>query len=242
MFDWLLLPVDPSQAHDIGTFVSWHGRLMMIGWGVLLPLGVFIARFLKIWPNQNWPRQLDNQRWWMSHLTLQWMGTLLVAAGFFLVWKAGYVLSGESTWHRWFGFLALTLLVLQVGSGLLRGTKGGPTDPAPDGSLWGDHYNMSRRRIVFEVCHKSVGYMALLCAAAAIGTGLWGVNAQRWIVALIAIWWLALACFAVAFQRKGRCIDTYQAIWGPEKQHPGNLLRPIGIGVHRYSAEWKEKQ
>ncbi len=95
---------------------------------------------------------------------------------------------------------------------------------------------------MFEVCHKSVGYIAMVCAAAAICTGLWDVNAQRWIVALIAIWWLVLVGLAIIFQRQGRCVDTYQAIWGPEEQHPGNSMKPIGIGIHRYNAEWNEEQ
>ena len=34
-------------------------------------------------------------------------------------------------------------------------------------------------------------------------------------------------------QRQGRCIDTYQAIWGPDPRHPGNRLKPVGWGVRR---------
>lgn len=240
--DWVLSPIDPTRVHEIGWAVSWHGRLMVTGWGIMLPLGVFIARFFKIWPNQNWPEQLDNQNWWISHLALQWIGALLVLIGFSLIWWLNGGLSDQDSWHRRFGIGALALLVFQVFSGIFRGSKGGPTDHAPDGTWWGDHYNMSRRRTVFEHCHKSLGYLALLCAAAAILTGLWEVNAQRWIIALILLWWLALLSFAIVFQRSGRAVDTYQAIWGPDEQHPGNSLKPIGFGVHRHGPQRNGKQ
>ena len=233
MLDWLLSPIDPTRAHEIGFLVSWHGRLMVTGWGVLLPAGVFIARFLKLWPKQNWPEQLHNRNWWRSHLALQWTGALVALIGFGLILSFNNGLSNQDNWHRWFGLSALALLLIQVLGGVFRGTKGGPTDPAADGTIWGDHYNMSRRRVVFEYCHKSLGYVALLCAAAAIVTGLWDVNAQRWIVVLITLWWLTLASFAIVFQRSKRVVDTYQAIWGLDDKHPGNALKPIGIGIHK---------
>jgi hypothetical protein len=44
MIEWLLAPVDPLRAHDVGLAVAWHGRLMVAAWGVLLPLGVATAR------------------------------------------------------------------------------------------------------------------------------------------------------------------------------------------------------
>lgn len=189
--------------------------------GNLLPLGVFVARFLKIWTKQKWPEQLDSKNWWIGHLALQWTGALLVLIGFGLVWSINSGLSSQDNSHRWFGTIALALLVIQVLSGVLRGSKGGPTNPAPDGTWWGDHYNMSRRRVIFEYCHKSLGYLALLCAVVAIMTGLWEVNAQRWIVALISLWWLVLMSFSIVYQRGKRAVDTYQAIWGPDEKHPG---------------------
>jgi hypothetical protein len=37
----------------------------------------------------------------------------------------------------------------------------------------------------------------------------------------------------VSLQRAGRCIDTYQAIWGLDPDLPGNRRRPIGFGIVR---------
>ena len=60
MWDWLLGPIDPSRAHEVGTLISWHARTMVLAWGILAPLAVMIARFFKVLPSQNWPGELDN--------------------------------------------------------------------------------------------------------------------------------------------------------------------------------------
>ncbi len=41
----------------------------------------------------------------------------------------------------------------------------------------------------------------------------------------------------VVLQRAGRCIDTYQAIWGLDPSLPGNRRRPIGLGIVRLRAQ-----
>jgi hypothetical protein len=50
-------------------------------------------------------------------------------------------------------------------------------------------------------------------------------------------WWGLLLIVAARLQRQGRCLDTYQAIWGPSKIHPGNVRQPIGIGVRQVRTE-----
>lgn len=233
MWDWLAASIDPTRPHEIGALVSWHARLMVLGWGVLLPSGVLVARYFKIWPGQDWPRKLDDQKWWHGHLALQWTGSALAVLGLGLViWAAGGP-GGATDLHRGFGWAAMGLLALQVLGGLLRGAKGGPTQPAADGSWRGDHYDMSRRRVVFEYTHKSSGYAALLCAAVAILLGLWEVNAARGLWLMIGVWWFALFAAALFLQHQGRNIDTYQAIWGPDRHHPGNRIKPIGFGIRR---------
>ena len=51
--DWLLAPIDPTRAHEVGLAISWHARLMVLGWGILAPLAVIIARFFKVMPGQD---------------------------------------------------------------------------------------------------------------------------------------------------------------------------------------------
>ena len=230
--DWLLAPIDPSRAHDVGFAVSWHARLMVIAWAVLFPSGILAARFFKIWPMQNWPTELDNTGWWRTHLTTQYVGAvaILLAVALILTMESGSV---AGTWHQVLGWTAVGLCGLQVLSGWLRGSKGGPTAPAPDGSPRGDHFDMTLRRRVFEYLHKSMGYLALLIACSAIFTGLWISNAPNWMWLLLVAWYVLLAVTAIALQRSGRCVDTYQAIWGKDPSLPGNRRRPIGLGIRR---------
>jgi hypothetical protein len=53
----------------------------------------------------------------------------------------------------------------------------------------------------------------------------------------MAVWWLLMLGVFVWLQRDGRCIDTYQAIWGLDAELPGNRRRPIGLGITRGQSE-----
>jgi len=234
MFDWLLSGIDPTRAHDVGFAVSWHARAMVLGWGILAPLAVLIARFFKVMPKQNWPETLDNQVWWRSH----WIGQSLVLClsifGLALVLPADF---SDMSLHRWFGYLVLLLMIVQVALGLLRGSKGGPTAPAPDGSPRGDHYDMTPKRRMFEAMHKTFGYAVLVLAAVTILLGLWDANGPRWMWLSLVIWWIAFICLFAFLQKRGRAIDTYQAIWGTDSAHPGNQRPAPKWGMHRPTEE-----
>jgi len=221
--DWLADSIDESRAHNVPALPAWHARVMVLAWAILLPLGVLIARYFKVWPGQNWPHELDRREWWRAHLYLQCSGAAFAIAGVLLmiIWGDAHE-STDSYWHRLFGWTAMWCLVIQIIGGLIRGSTGGPTYPAPNGSIRGDHYDMTARRKVFEYIHKSIGYLALLSASAAIIAGLWMLNAPRWMWLSIQTWWLALIIASIVFERAGRAVETYQAIWGPDPQHPGN--------------------
>lgn len=230
--DWLLAPIDAARPHDLDFYVSWHGRLMVLAWGVAFPIGIMIARFFKITPGQDWPNELDNTFWWRSHLSTQYSGGALMAVAFVLIWLAPGR-EGSADHHMIAGYAVLGLGVIQFITGWLRGSKGGPTDRAPDGSLHGDHYDMTRHRRLFEHYHKTVGYALLAVAFATVCSGMWAANAVRWMWVGLALWWGGLAVAFAVLQRKGYAVDTYQAIWGADKGLPGNKIRPIGWGVRR---------
>lgn len=234
MLDWLMSPIDPSRAHAVSGWIAWHGRLMVLAWAVLVPLGILAARFFKITPKQDWPRRLDNPGWWHAHRSLQYAaGILMLLATCAAIVALGR--PGLTGMHAACGWSVLALAAVQYTGGWLRGSKGGPTAPAPDGSLRGDHYDMTTRRRLFEYVHKSVGYLAWLLACLSIATGLWRANAPVGFWLMIAGWWaLCILAFAT-LQRRGRAVDTYQAIWGADASHPGNWLRPIGWGVRKLS-------
>lgn len=236
LVDWFMLPIDPARGHSVEGLVAWHGRLMVLAWGVLVPIGVIVARFFKITPRQHWPLHVDNQAWWIAHRVCQYVAaaTTVVALGFILAELGSPMASGL---HALFGWTVVALLCIQLLGGWFRGTKGGPTHPAPDGTLRGDHYDMTRRRRIFERLHKGAGYLVLLVSACAIGTGLWRVNAPRGFWLLIGSWWVLCAIIFAVLQRRGFAIDTYQAIWGPDRAHPGNTIAPIGWGIRRLGSE-----
>lgn len=250
MLDWLMAPLSGSLVHHVDPWVAWHARAMVLAWGLLLPLGALAARYLKIAPGQDWPRELDHPLWWHLHRALQYGGLTLAAVGVLLVWPGAAASPGGPAGaapgstvaalqlpfdsvglHGTLGWCVMALGAIQLASGWLRGSKGGPTGR----SMRGDHYDMSLRRRLFERMHKSLGWLSVALAVTVIGLGLYAADAPRWMPIALALWWFALGVWALRQQRAGRCVDTYQAIWGPDPRHPGNRLRPIGWGVRRSS-------
>jgi len=227
--DWLAAPLSGADTHTLAPWAAWHARCMVLAWGVLLPLGALLARFFKVTPQQDWPRTLDHRGWWHAHRALQWGGVLLMSLGAWLAWGQAYGASTAARLHAWGGWALCALGWLQIAGGLLRGSKGGPGDS----QLRGDHYDMTPRRRAFERAHKSLGWLAVALAVAVIALGLAIADAPRWMALTLAAWWLAFGALFAVLQSRGRCIDTYQAIWGPDPAHPGNQVPPTGWGVRR---------
>ena len=201
------------------TIFYWHGAMMAVAWLVLFPAGVIVARFYKVRPGQDFPAVLDDPVWWNTHRITQSLGTALAAIA---VWLA-YDALGRVDWplrHVQLGAVALALLATQMVSPLLRGTKGGPTDPHADPAdplTWrGDHYDMTLRRRLFEAWHKKFGYVAMAVAVAAVWTGIDTAGLGSWWKIAIV---LAASVFVGAFvglTRGHRRVTTWVAIFGPE--------------------------
>lgn len=237
--EWLLTPMSGSMDHSVGAGTAWHGRLMVLAWLILAPLSIIIARFYKVTANQDWPRVLDNPFWFIAHRRIGYL------AGVFMLIALGAIYWGNGFEFRWLSFhgtVGWSLLLLgavQIIGSAFRGTHGGPVHPMtreaiPPERWHGDHYSMTRRRIVFEYLHKSMGYALLPFIGLAISSGLSVVDAPRWMWAATAGLCLVFVGLFVRLQRQGRCIDTYQAIWGGDRTLPGNRReQPIGWGVRR---------
>ncbi len=229
MWEWLLQPIDAGRAHDLGAVISWHGRVMVLAWGILAPLAVLIARYLKVIPGQDYPAKLDSRIWWNCHRFGQVGAVLLMFVGVGIILQSGGAKSTTGTlWlHTWLGWTMASFGVLQVGSGFLRGSKGGPKDPR---GMRGDHYDMTVRRIVFEVVHKGLGYGILVFAAMTILTGMWQANGPVWMWIVVIGWWIVLLAVAWFFQRLGMAMDSYRAIWGPESPMPRMVSQRTTLG------------
>nr|WP_321985606.1 hypothetical protein [uncultured Lichenicoccus sp.] len=206
-----------------------HGALMLVAWLLLLPLGALIARTRKVTPGQDWPRVVENLTWWWLHRVLQYAGLAVALVGLGVAWRAtGDVAPGML--HVQAGLLVLTLAALQVASTWFRGDKGGPTgthaDPRRPETWRGDHYDMTPRRRAFEAWHKSMGWASILLALATV---LLGLRLYGWpapLVRMAAILTLLQAGIALWLLRTSRGIGTYQALWGPDRRHPGNRPPP----------------
>jgi hypothetical protein len=229
---WLMTPLSGTPDHELAAWAYWHARLMTFAWSFALPLGALVARFHKVRPRQDWPRELDDKRWWRTHWRLQAAGVAIATIGLALVYGRGGGV-GAAGAHHVLGWTTLVIGWAQVVGALLRGSKGGPTEP----SMRGDHYDMTPRRVFFEYAHKTLGWLAMPFAIATTGLGLVIVDAPRWMPIALAAWWLLLIGLFIRWQSAGRCIDTYQAIWGPDAAHPGNTRAPIGWGIVRPSVK-----
>lgn len=229
VWTWLMQGLSGHDHSAPPAWAYWHARLMVVGWSVLIPLGMMVARFFKVWPGQRWPEVLDDPRWWRSHVYLQGMGVSAMTVGLLLAYGRGGEVSSMAFWHHLAGWGLAALGWLQVAAGVLRGSKGGPGTAR----LRGDHYDMTTRRLAFEYLHKSLGWAALPVVAATTAAGLVMLDAPRWMAVLIGSWWAALGVAFVVLQASGRCLDTYQAIWGADPEHPGNARTPVGWRVTR---------
>jgi hypothetical protein len=228
-------------SQEIPNYLAWHARVMVLAWGIFAPVGAVGARYWKIWPGQHWPQQTDHKGWWHLHRFCQWVAAALTLLGVYLIVSATGSLStlgsrvsqyGESSgaqFHFWVGLVLVVAAGAQVLSALLRGSKGGPTEP----QLRGDHFDMTLHRRRFELFHKSLGWLAIFGAIAVIIVGLNMVHAPRWMWLTLGLWWTVLIVLSVHWQHKGQCIDTYQTIWGADPNLPGLTIKPTGWGVRR---------
>ena len=236
LLSWLMTPLSGASTHSIATSVAWHGRLMVLAWGFLLPLAVVLARYYKVMPNQDWPRELDRKFWWHGHRWLAYGASGLTGIGVYLVFQHTAYAGELRQFHSMIGWSLVVLMALQLLGAHLRGSKGGPTSPrlGTDGrilDLHGDHYDMTPRRILFERIHKTLGTAAVCLAFFEIAIGLHLADAPRWMWLGLVMWWLVLAAWVYVLQVNGRCVDTYQAIWGPDPSLPGARVKPFGWGI-----------
>ena len=236
--EWLIAPLSGSLSHQIDPNSYWHGRLMVIAWSLLVPVAIIVARFYKVTPGQNWPTELDNKFWWHMHRYSNIFAVSISIIGIYLVYANNRYVGELRGVHGMLGWLVVLLCFFQLVVTRLRGTKGGPTAPRLDDKgavidLYGDHDNMTLKRKIFEYLHKSLGHILWLLALITTFLGMLVADAPRWMFVSIAVWWTFLLLLSIYLQTKGRCLDTYQAIWGIDKNMPGYSHTPIGWGVNR---------
>ncbi|KNA20238.1 hypothetical protein SOVF_054090 [Spinacia oleracea] len=125
-----------------------HGVLNAISWGILMPLGAIIARYVKAFPSAD-------PAWFYLHVSCQIVAYILGVAG----WGTGLQLGSDSpgivyTLHRNIGIALFCLATLQVFALLLRPNK--------------DH----KYRLYWKVYHHGIGYAVIILSIINIYQGL----------------------------------------------------------------------
>ncbi|CAN6301943.1 unnamed protein product [Urochloa humidicola] len=125
-----------------------HGVLNTVAWGILIPTGAIIARYLRVFESAD-------PAWFYLHIAFQCSGYILGVAG----WGLGLKLGSESVGityhpHRNIGIAIFCLATLQVFALLLRPDK------------------KNKYRFYWNIYHHSVGYSVIVLAAINIFKGL----------------------------------------------------------------------
>ena len=145
------LSPDSSSSSANGWVVA-HGTLMVTSWGLLLPMGVLIAHFL---------RHRDPM-WFLIHRAIQVTGVCLALSGFiiavtqFSVFHPGYFAVAQA--HGYMGCIVMTIGFFQPINAYFRPHKG-------------KEHPRSEKRKYWEWLHKGSGWFAIFLAVPTICIG-----------------------------------------------------------------------
>ncbi|PSS10418.1 Cytochrome b561 and DOMON domain-containing protein [Actinidia chinensis var. chinensis] len=142
-----------------------HGVLNAISWGIMMPVGILIARYVKVF-------EFADPAWFYLHATCQTSAYIIGVAG----WATGLQLGKDSpgiqyTAHRTIGILIFSLATLQVFALLLRPKK--------------EH----KYRLYWNIYHHAIGYTVLVLSIINIFKGFDILNRSddKWEKAYIVI-------------------------------------------------------
>ncbi|XP_066911351.1 uncharacterized protein [Clytia hemisphaerica] len=159
-----------------------HGSLMIIGWGFLLPTGVASARLLKHRPNA---------LWFKIHRIVQVLGLIVAVCGWGVALHNFDVFSGPGTTSYSHGVLGMTVMVL----GLLQPFNALIRPHPPEAGE-----KKALARLIWEIVHKSSGYIAVVLAAVTICFGTFVICCHNtefraaWIVTLAWVLCFSIYC------------------------------------------------
>ncbi|KAK9051787.1 hypothetical protein SSX86_028415 [Deinandra increscens subsp. villosa] len=132
-----------------------HGVLNAISWGIMMPLGAIIARYMRVF-------QSADPAWFYLHVTCQTSAYIIGVAG----WATGIRLGSQSpgiqfTTHRVIGIILFCVATLQVIALLVRPKK--------------EH----KHRIFWNIYHHSLGYTIIILGIINIFKGFGILNPEK---------------------------------------------------------------
>eukprot|EP00979_Chaetoceros_neogracilis_P005916 scaffold1143_cov214-Chaetoceros_neogracile.AAC.6 len=135
--------------------ITAHGVLMIIGWGLLLPTGAIISKFGKHRPND---------LWFKIHRVIQPLGLLLALIAWGIALKNFRALDakGDGSLYYTHAVMGMTTMIL----GIIQ-----PINAIFRPSAAEDGKEKTKLRLIWEICHKGLGWFAVALALATIGVG-----------------------------------------------------------------------
>lgn len=130
-----------------------HGSMMLIGWGFLLPSGAIMARFFKYRPNG---------LWFKIHRAVQIIGLLFATTGWIIALTNFSVFGDKGNNNYRHGIMGMVTMIM----GLLQ-----PINAFFRPHLPNEGDDKSRARIIWEIYHKSAGWLTLILASATVILG-----------------------------------------------------------------------
>ncbi|XP_057960775.1 cytochrome b561 and DOMON domain-containing protein At5g47530-like [Malania oleifera] len=139
-----------------------HGVLNAVSWGILMPIGVLIARYLKVFADP---------AWFYLHAGCQTSAYIIGVAGFATGLKLGSETPGVTySSHRTIGIILFCLATLQVFALFLRPNK------------------YHKLRFYWNIYHHSVGYTVIILGIVNIFIGLGILDPEgKWWSAYIGV-------------------------------------------------------
>ncbi|KAK1578031.1 hypothetical protein Q3G72_027016 [Acer saccharum] len=156
--------VTDTGASDLLKKRNIHGILNVVSWGILFPIGVIIARYMR-------PFEGMDPAWFYLHISCQFSAYIIGAAG----WGTGLKLGSESKGityytHRNLGIALFSLCTLQVFALFLRPKK--------------DH----KYRFYWNIYHHGIGFSIIILGILNVFKGLDILNpAKKWKTAYITV-------------------------------------------------------
>ncbi|KAE9594749.1 hypothetical protein Lal_00043137 [Lupinus albus] len=143
-----------SSGNSLRRRRNTHGVLNAVSWGLLMPLGAIIARYMKVF-------QFADPAWFYLHVTCQTSAYIVGVAG----WGTGLKLGSDSAGvtydtHRTLGIVIFCLGTLQVFALLLRPNK--------------DH----KIRFYWNIYHYLIGYSTIIISIVNIFKGFEALEAS----------------------------------------------------------------
>lgn len=130
-----------------------HGSLMLIAWGWLLPSGALISRFF---------RHRNNDLWFKIHRMLQPLGLAIAIAGWAIALTNFNVFGDFGYPGRRHGIMGCAVMA----AGIFQPINAVIRPHAPD-----KNEKRTTLRLMWEILHKSLGWVTILLAFATIGLG-----------------------------------------------------------------------